>query len=64
MQCNDSFRHDKGLIVRNLSCADPEGGGTGGPDNLQAHQPILWNQPLPYIEGLFFMDYDNVTLPT
>ena len=22
----------------------------------------LWNQPLPYIEGLLFMDFDNVTL--
>ena len=29
---------------------------------LHAHRPIPWNQPLPYIEGLLFMDLDNVTL--
>ena len=29
---------------------------------LHAHRPIPWNQPLPYIEGLLFMDFDNVTL--
>ena len=27
---------------------------------LAAH--IRWNQPLPYIEGLLFMDFDNGTL--
>ena len=30
--------------------------------NLHAHWPIPWNQPLPYIKGLLFMDFDNVTL--
>ena len=30
--------------------------------NLHAHPPIPWNQPLPYIEGLLFMEFDNVTL--
>ena len=32
--------------------------------NLHANWPILWNQPLLYIEGLLFMDFDNVTLST
>ena len=30
--------------------------------NLYPHWPIPWNQPLPYIEGLLFMDFHNVTL--
>ena len=30
--------------------------------NLHAHQPIPWNQPLPYIEGLLFMGFRNVRL--
>ena len=29
---------------------------------MHAHRPILWNQPLPYVAGLLFMDFDNVTL--
>ena len=32
--------------------------------NLHAHQPIPWNHILPYREGLLFMDFDNVTLPS
>ena len=30
--------------------------------NLHAHRQIPLNQPLPYIEGLLFMDFDNVAL--
>ena len=30
--------------------------------NLHTHRPIPWNQPLPYTEGLLFMDFDNATL--
>ena len=30
--------------------------------NLHARRPIPWNQPLMYIEGLLFMDFDDVTL--
>ena len=28
--------------------------------NLHAHWSIPWNQPLLYVEGLLFMDFDNV----
>ena len=29
--------------------------------NLLAHRPIPWNQPLPYIEGVLSIDFDDVT---
>ena len=40
----------------------PTSQGKHGFPNLHAHRPIPWNQPLPYIDGLLFMDFGNVTL--
>ena len=41
---------------------DPTPSKPGSYFKLHTHRPIPWNQPLPYIEGLLFKDFGNVTL--